>query len=147
MDSGFQAGSVDTHIIKILKFFIFANTTGFFIIKAYLRGTLQNFVKNLFYKHALEFQVEYYFASVKWFKKNFTKFHTLTIISPRYPWVSSKKFSQFGPAVWPTIANIYTNTKEYIYMSDEVYYIEKIYFLWALTGKIIHLIMIESKED
>ena len=79
MDSGFQAGSVDTHIIKILKFFIFANTTGFFIIKAHLRGTLQNFVKNVFYKHALEFQVEYYFASVKWFRTNFTKFHTLML--------------------------------------------------------------------
>ena len=67
---------MDTHINKILKFVIFANTTDFFYIKAHLRGTLQNFVKNVFYKHALEFQEEYYFASIKWFKKNFTKFHT-----------------------------------------------------------------------
>ena len=82
MDPGFQAGSIDTHIIKILKFLIFANTTEFFIIKPHLRGTLQNFVKNVFYKHALEYLVEYYFASVKRFKKNFTKFHTLTIYGP-----------------------------------------------------------------
>ena len=33
-------------------------------------------MKTVFSKHALEFQAEYYFASVKWFKKNFTKFHT-----------------------------------------------------------------------
>ena len=65
MDPEFQAGSMDTHIIKILKFFIFANTTEFFIIKPHLRGTLQNFVKNVFYKHALEFQEENYFAAVK----------------------------------------------------------------------------------
>ena len=47
----------------------FWNITGLFIIKPHLRGTLQNFVKNVFYKHALEFQVKYYFASVKWFRK------------------------------------------------------------------------------
>ena len=28
-----------------------------------------------------------------------------------YPWVPSKKFSQFGPAVWPAIANIYVYNK------------------------------------
>ena len=26
---------------------------------------------------------------------------------PRVPWISSKNFNQFGPAVWPVIANIY----------------------------------------
>ena len=52
---------MDTHVIKIVKFFIFTNTNDFFIIKPHLRGIFLNFVKNLFYNHALEFQVEYYF--------------------------------------------------------------------------------------
>ena len=63
MNSGFQAGSMDTHIIEIVKFFIFANTSDIMIIRPHLRSTFLNFVKNVFYKHALEFQVEYYFAS------------------------------------------------------------------------------------
>ena len=46
-----------------------------------MKSTLQNFVKNVFYKHALEFQVECFFASVKLFKKNFTKCHTSTVYS------------------------------------------------------------------
>jgi len=76
LNSGFQACSMDTHDCQI---FHFRYTSDFFIIKPHLRGTFLNFVKNVFYKHALEFQVEYYFASVKWFKKSFTKFHTPTL--------------------------------------------------------------------
>ena len=32
------------------------------------------------------------------------------MLPPEYNlWVTSKKFSQFGPAVWPAMANISTN--------------------------------------
>jgi len=31
------------------------------------------------------------------------------MLPPECPWVSSKHFSQFGPDVWPAIANIYKN--------------------------------------
>ena len=45
-----------------------------------------------------------------------------------YPCVPSKMFNQFVLAVWPAIANIYThtytNTYKYIYMSEELYYID-----------------------
>ena len=30
----------------------------------------------------------------------------LPMLTPGYTWVPSKNVSQFGPAVWPTIANI-----------------------------------------
>ena len=43
-----------------------------------------------------------------------------------YPLLPSKKFNQFGQAVWLAIANIYTNI--YIYMSKELYYIEDIFY-------------------
>ena len=36
-------------IPMIVKFFIFANTSDFFIIKPHLSGTFLNFVKNVFY--------------------------------------------------------------------------------------------------
>ena len=36
----------------------------------------------------------------------------------RYPWVPSQNVSQFGPTVWPAIANMYK------YMSDQLYYTE-----------------------
>ena len=32
----------------------------------------------------------------------------LAVVTPRVPMGSLKKFSQFGPAVWPAIADIYT---------------------------------------
>ena len=32
---------------------------------------------------------------------------------PGHPWVSTKNFSPIGPAVWPTIGNIYTNVLFY----------------------------------
>ena len=39
------------------------------------------------------------------------------MLPPWYPWVPSKDFSQFGPAVWPAIANI----NMFINMSEELY--------------------------
>ena len=33
----------------------------------------------------------------------------LAFNTPGYPWVSTKKFSPIGPAVWPAIRNIYMN--------------------------------------
>ena len=42
-----------------------------------------------------------------------------------YPWHSSKNASPFGPAVWSVIANIYVCTNFYIYMCEELYYIEE----------------------
>ena len=41
-------------------------------------------------------------------------------ITPGIPTVSLKKVSQFGPAVWPGIANIYIYTN----LSKELYYLE-----------------------
>ena len=39
-----------------------------------------------------------------------------------YPWVPSKNVRPFGLSVWPANADIY------IYMSEEIYYIELISF-------------------
>jgi len=36
-------------------------------------------------------------------------FRNPILILPGYPLVPSKSFSQFGPAVWPAIADIHTN--------------------------------------
>ena len=35
------------------------------------------------------------------------------MLPPGYPWVPSKKFSPFGPAVWPAKGNIQTNVLFY----------------------------------
>ena len=43
---------------KFFKLFIFTYTSHFYNIRPHLRGTFLNFVKNVSYKHALEFQVK-----------------------------------------------------------------------------------------
>ena len=40
----------------------------------------------------------------------------LPMSSPSHPWVSTKKFSPFGPTVWPARGNIFTNVLYIIYM-------------------------------
>ena len=65
----FQAGSINTLFNKIFKFLIFTGTTDF-TIKSHLRGPFWILWKMSFLKIALEFKVEYYFASVKWIQKN-----------------------------------------------------------------------------
>ena len=41
--------------------------------------------------------------------------------SPWYPCVSSKKFCQFGPAVWPAIAYvIYINEQKLYYIEEDI---------------------------
>ena len=48
-------------LLRLSNFSFSLTLVIFFIIKPHLRGIFLNFVKNLFYNHALEFQVEYYF--------------------------------------------------------------------------------------
>ena len=44
----------------------------------------------------------------------FLKFELLQLKTPPgHPWMSTKKFSPFGPAVWPAIGDIYTNVLFY----------------------------------
>ena len=68
LNSEIQYGS-NTQFNKYFKIFIFTYTSDFLNI---LRGTFLIFVKNIFYKHVFLFIVEYFFASVKLFHKNFT---------------------------------------------------------------------------
>ena len=50
----------------------------------------------------------------------------LAYVTPMVSIGSLKNVIQFGPAVWPAIANIYTNIQIYINanMSEEIYYKE-----------------------
>ena len=53
-------------------------------------------------------------------KKNVENLNSyfLPNVTPRVPWVPSKIFSQFGPVVWPAIANIMVNKSEDLYYID-----------------------------
>ncbi len=55
-----------------------------------------------------------------------------------YPWVHSKMFSQFGSAVWPAIANIYTNLallyRRYIHFFQSLKKVYSVNFLSLLYG-------------
>ena len=44
----------------------------------------------------------------------------------KFRFLNKKMSSQFGLAVWPAIANMYINIY-YIYMNEELYYIDNIY--------------------
>ena len=40
------------------------------------------------------------------------------MLPPGYPWVPSKKFSPFGPAVWPARGNIKVSQQTYEFSGD-----------------------------
>ena len=44
----------------------------------------------------------------------------------KFRFLNKKMSSQFGLAVWPAIANMYINIY-YIYMNEELYYIDNMY--------------------
>ena len=49
-------------------------------------------------------------------------FNFLAYVTPRFSWIPSKNVSPFGPAVWPTRGNIYTNIL--FYHTDETLIIQ-----------------------
>ena len=64
-------------------------------------------------------------------------------LPPGYPWVFSKIFGLFGPAVWSAIANIHTY--KYLFMSEERKSVKM--FIRFLVGQFICLQLFNDYEN